>query len=435
MAAKEAAGSGLGAMKAIGRSTRVGTYVLFLLVFGEAFLWLIAAVVPSARLTLSNRFGRPPFMTDRDLGLRPNPKYGDHDAWGFRNDRVPSRVDIVALGDSQTYGVCARKRDAWPQRLSAATGLSCYNMACGTWAPPHYLLLLPRALSLHPSITLSAFYAGNDLWDAVYAVYWLRSLPEFAQDAVERPEMAELLRGALPVVQEASRRHAEILVPGFSGSRQPSPKAARESSPVSGFVREHSKLWGLARAVRGTFVPRAPTSSPALTEEAHWRELVELSRSEPGLIAYEQGQARTILNIGYRAHGFDPRIRDEGLRVCLESLRLVDERLRSTGTRHLVVLIPTKEALYYSSCPPEVRERRQFRSFVDGEGDVRQRTKAFLETRGILYVDVAPAMSVAIENGQQIYPYSSQSHPNSTGYGVIAAAVAEELHRLRWVPR
>ncbi|HEY2847576.1 MAG TPA: hypothetical protein VGI80_07140, partial [Pyrinomonadaceae bacterium] len=50
-----------------------------------------------------------PTVDDPELGFRMTPGSPGHDANGFRNDTVPERVDVVAIGDSQTWGVNVNK--------------------------------------------------------------------------------------------------------------------------------------------------------------------------------------------------------------------------------------------------------------------------------------------------------------------------------------
>ena len=44
------------------------------------------------------------------------------DRWGFRNHDVPERSDIVAIGDSHTYGNTATMEDSWPYVLGRLSG-------------------------------------------------------------------------------------------------------------------------------------------------------------------------------------------------------------------------------------------------------------------------------------------------------------------------
>ncbi|MCH7807606.1 MAG: hypothetical protein IIB60_00150, partial [Planctomycetes bacterium] len=44
-------------------------------------------------------------LLDPVTGYRGNPNFPGHDRLGFNNDSVPQQVDLVAIGDSLTYGV------------------------------------------------------------------------------------------------------------------------------------------------------------------------------------------------------------------------------------------------------------------------------------------------------------------------------------------
>jgi hypothetical protein len=81
----------------------------------------------------------PERVPDDLLGFRVAPYSGRHDAWGFRNRRVPERVDIVTIGDSQTYGWASRWRGAWPTRLEergGASGLQHGHGRVWSWSVP-----------------------------------------------------------------------------------------------------------------------------------------------------------------------------------------------------------------------------------------------------------------------------------------------------------
>lgn len=64
----------------------------------------------------------PIIEEDALLQHRIPPGSGGHDEWGFRNKSVPRSVDIVAIGDSQTYGISAKRTQAWPAVLGKMSG-------------------------------------------------------------------------------------------------------------------------------------------------------------------------------------------------------------------------------------------------------------------------------------------------------------------------
>src|SRR5262249_21309281 len=80
-------------------------------------------------------------IDDPVLGHRIQPLTTGHDGLGYRNIVVPERADIVAIGDSQTYGVGAPRDSSWPYQLSQLLGENVYNMAVGGYGPLQYLYL------------------------------------------------------------------------------------------------------------------------------------------------------------------------------------------------------------------------------------------------------------------------------------------------------
>src|SRR5215831_8868753 len=84
-----------------------------------------------------------PVLTRNDvLGLRVRPGTSGADAWGFRNLEVPAHADLVAIGDSFTYGYSATRVDAWPAQVARLAGLSVYNLGMGGWGPDQYYCAL-----------------------------------------------------------------------------------------------------------------------------------------------------------------------------------------------------------------------------------------------------------------------------------------------------
>src|SRR5271169_4157262 len=85
------------------------------------------------------------------------------DGWGFRNRKVPETSDIVAVGDSHTYGNTARMVDSWPYVLGLLTGREVYNMAMGGYGPNQYFYLSKtKALGLKPRLIIWGLYMGDD---------------------------------------------------------------------------------------------------------------------------------------------------------------------------------------------------------------------------------------------------------------------------------
>ena len=110
----------------------------------------------------------PTLVRDETLGIRLPPGSSGHDAWGFRNPRVPERADIVAVGDSHTYGNCARMAESWPSQVARISGQTVYNLGMGGYGPNQYFhLLKTRGLSLKPKVVVCGLYFGDDFDNAL----------------------------------------------------------------------------------------------------------------------------------------------------------------------------------------------------------------------------------------------------------------------------
>ena len=96
--------------------------------------------------TLANK---PRVVPDKQLLYRGNPLYVDADAAGYRNATRRAQSDIVALGDSQTYGP-ENRDDAWPFVLGKRLGRSVYNMALPAYGPLQSSAKVDEALQLKP---------------------------------------------------------------------------------------------------------------------------------------------------------------------------------------------------------------------------------------------------------------------------------------------
>lgn len=109
--------------------------------------------------------------------LKPASGKGPHDILGFRNRGVPNTVDIITLGDSQTYGLGESLESNWPSQLvrqlaqSSQKQTTVYSMAVGGWAAVQYLDMFPKAVLLNPDIVVIAFYSGNDPLESFAMAY------------------------------------------------------------------------------------------------------------------------------------------------------------------------------------------------------------------------------------------------------------------------
>jgi len=116
-----------------------------------------------------------PLVHGRARPLYPdNWGLGPHDLLGFRNYGVPNVADVVAIGDSQTYGNNALLVENWPSRLAvrlADKDATVYAMATGGWGAVQYAYMASNAAAFRPRVMVVAFYSGNDALESFQLAY------------------------------------------------------------------------------------------------------------------------------------------------------------------------------------------------------------------------------------------------------------------------
>lgn len=70
-------------------------------------------------------------ISDPKLLHRVAPNSPGHDVRGFRNAASPEAADVVAIGDSQTWGINVRQEETWPSVLKRVGKVSVYSMSLG----------------------------------------------------------------------------------------------------------------------------------------------------------------------------------------------------------------------------------------------------------------------------------------------------------------
>ncbi len=376
---------------------------------GESVLQLLSRLSPRLDILL---FPAHQAVPDEQLGHRPSPFFPGHDRKGFRNERVPEEARVVAIGDSQTYGVSLPAGDAWPRRLERASGWSVYSMAFGGYGPAHGLVLLEEALELRPKAIVFALYSGNDCYDSFHLVHTLGKLADLrSRDPA-----------VLAAIEAAEREESLESVSWRAGGAA----WARQAAPVAGawtFLSERCALYGAARAARR--LAAAAGGAPG------WDEIRRDAGREPSIYhPLESGAVRTVLMPAYRLCALDtkdPRI-VEGLRIALEALDRMHEEASRRGVVFLVLFLPTAELVFEAtasgaSMPPV------FGRLLESEKAFWATAREHLASRSIPYADMLPPLRRLVEAGRQPYPERPDGHPNAGGSAAIAEAALEALSR------
>jgi len=349
-----------------------------------------------ARLFLnSSDFLSLEVVSDPVLGIVPSPSsLAGFDKWGFRNREVPATADIVAVGDSHTYGNTARMKESWPYVLGNLTGQHVYNMGLGGYGPNQYFeLTRTKALSLKPRMILWGLYMGDDFEGAFSMSYgldhwaYLRALPpqKVDPDVWEAPD-SDTWDKRLRVWLSRHSVVYQLVFHAWVGDR------------VKGDIqiRNASQLYpGVATAL--------------IIPEKH---IAEAFRPYGMFTRLDQQ---------------NPDIR-EGMRITFELLKQTDEICRQNHIQFMVVVIPTKEIVFSEYL--EHNSKLPLDDVIDkllvNERVAEQQTFKFLSDANIPAVDPLPALKKSV--GEGLYASSAgDMHPNKNGYRVIAEAVAAAL--------
>jgi hypothetical protein len=97
------------------------------------------------------------------------------DARGFRNATPwPGHADIVALGDSVTFGFGVPDGQSWVDIVARAQGNPIVNLALPGFGPVQQLRVYERfGTALRPDLVLVGFFPANDFWDTDRFLTWL----------------------------------------------------------------------------------------------------------------------------------------------------------------------------------------------------------------------------------------------------------------------
>jgi lysophospholipase L1-like esterase len=400
--------SGTAARQIISPKRRIRIYKALLSLIGLLVSLLIAegALRLFERFELGDRAIENQLIKDPVLGFRLAPYSQGHDANGFRNDTAFQKVDVVALGDSQTWGVNVQRQDAWPQQLSNLSGYSVYNMALGGFGPVQYKELTAQALRLSPKIIVVGLYLGNDIYDAYHLAYQYESHRDLRSKTANDLTVDTVGARAEVLWDEEKQFHANFGRSDFSG--------------LSFWLREHLALGRLLNRT-GLW----PGSQDVDYEiDKRWAS----AHPEHGAVCEVPGR-ETVFTLAYRLTGLDldePR-NAEGLRITRELLAQIQHEAEAKQVRLMVLLLPTKETLYAGAQGGGPGLNPVYRKLVEMEGRIRSDLISTCQTQHIQCVDALPYLINALNRGERLYPTTTESHPNARGYSVLASSVNENL--------
>jgi hypothetical protein len=317
------------------------------------------------------------------------------DKWGFRNKRVPESADIVAIGDSHTYGNAATMEASWPYALARSSGESVYNMGMGGYGPnQYYHLLTSKALNLKPKTIVVGLYIGDDFENAFLITYGLdywASLRALSPDKVN-----------FDIWQE--------------------PPAPTWHKKIRIWLSRNSVLYQIVfhGPLLGRFQGEAQIKNVELLSDAN--KIVTIEVPDKNILeAFRPVNMLRILDQNSES------VR-EGMRITFDLLAKMRDACHQANSQFVVAIIPTKEMVFaeFLEHKPDLPLSETIDELLKNERVARSETIHFLQANSIEYVDTLPMLRASIDN--QLYARTaSDMHPNANGYKVIADAIFQAL--------
>jgi hypothetical protein len=343
------------------------------------------------------------------MGKRLSPYYPGHDQRGYRNARRRNACEILAVGDSMTYGYSAPLEGSWPAHLERLTGKISYNAGVGSYSPPEYERVVAELLVLQPQLVIVGLLPANDLSGAYQSVY------EAGRFGVLKSREQAALRALAAAESQRPWPRETAATPSPEG-------AAAATAPIESFA-----VYRVARSAADLLANRRPFRQEQ-------EDLFTASLRRPGRYAFDRiARARTVfLAAETEALAIDlddPRIQ-EGWRITQVVLRSIASELERRGVGFLVMVIPSKRTVYAQLMDRHGSATAADRRYVDLEARVTSLIIEFLAKEGIAYEYPLPALRVALEASNGLYPASDAHHPTSAGYLVMASSMRATVERM-----
>lgn len=329
--------------------------------FGVSHFYIGNLHTPNNTFILSGRDFRAAHNTDG---------YGFRNAWPW-----PKRAEIVALGDSVTFGQAVDDDQAWPAVLARSLpGSRIINLGLIGAGPQQYLRVYETfGITLRPTLLLVGLFARNDFWDDDMFDRWLRSGA-----------------GGNYMVWRDFGRPKRV---GLSLD-QPIGSLIGTLQWRSQLIARKSHLYNLLLYVLGIAKP--------------WN---------PGEVTYFQladGTRLELLSGDFRRKAVAAHPGRPEFELTLDAFGRIRSIAESHGTKLLVILQPSKEETYLP--------------LVDGDDvpDMGGPLREELEKMGTAYLDLGPAFRERAAKGEKLF-FEADGHPNDRGYALVAERVISHL--------
>lgn len=380
------------------------TFLLIEILFYLYFYPLIASkneILKNEYNLLSSR------INDKDLGFRIKHAEGLFDKNGFRNENIPNNTDIVAIGDSQTWGINVLRNDNWPTVLSELTGMSIYNMSVGGYGPVQYYKLFVHAINLNPKFVFIGLYFGNDFYDSYDSVYLINLIKKYKTN-----------------IELVDNNFIELESEDISKSLEEYRSLNNKSNSGVSLILNNIALF---KMIHNYKINSCNNKSSNFAVAKGWAII------NPTIAHYYHDSILcTIFMSKYRylALNYKDPIINEGLNITENIMNDINKLGATHNIDIAFVLIPTKEKVYEDLVSVDNLEPNlQYEYLVNSEEIVRKRILSYCKLNNIKCIDTLASLKGALELDKPIYMKNHDGHPNKEGYAYIAKSVYKWLHQ------
>jgi lysophospholipase L1-like esterase len=373
-----------------------------------SLIFSIVLVEFLARLFLNKiDYLMPDIYSDYRLGHIIQPFSAGHDKRGFRNNKEMDNADIVALGDSLTYGFASLSTYSWPAILSKISHKDVYNMGVGGYGPIQYYYLLNNyALQLRPKIIIIGLFIGNDLLDTYNMIYDYEYWDKFKNEKEHYNNKY--------CIGEKSRyiNIVDIMQ-----------KDAYSGNITFGrYVRDylaHTSI--LYRIITNSIIGDIFRKKEVMIDGSKDQDVVILG-----------GEYQTAFKPSYLYKYLDlsnDNIK-EGLDKSLFLLNEMNMICRNNQISLIVLLLPTKESVYSELIRNGVSNKLLLKC-IENYFTISKEMIDYMEKNNIKYIDLLPIMKENI--AKKLYFTNLDIHPNKEGNYIIAQKIYDYLIENKYI--
>lgn len=341
-------------------------------------------------------------VLDENIGFRASQKIPEVDADGFRNpEGVPK--EIVAIGDSQTFGFNVRSDASWPALLSRAIGKPIYNFGSGGYGLIVYHGLLKLYLKPETRVAIVTLYPANDFEQF------------YASDAdclvLDKPN----------AFWKAERERLKLEWPAY-----PVGCLHNDDNSEAGFfgnLTRHIAMLAMARDALGL-----GSAGPGIP-----------GGPEKGVIEIPDGLGTVnVSRIEMHERSTDPAVPEVAAMMKNLPIFLADwKKMSEGGLRIGIVVLPSRERVIHDYFQRKGRLGELDPRLANGmtkQIAMEQFMRDTLEKSGLPFVfaneDLYRHLEFGREKGIPLYPKTDNGHPLELGYTAYAGAARRLLIKM-----